>query len=59
MCGLSNKKNEVVVAFILTTRKIRGPSFRDNKIDGEMILKKEEGYWKIYDQDVHNVKYLN
>jgi hypothetical protein len=50
---------EVVVAFILTTTKIHGPSFRDNRINGEMILRKEDGKWKIYDQVVHDVKYLN
>jgi hypothetical protein len=52
-------KNETVVAFTLTTRKIRGPGFRDNRISGDMILRKEDGRWKIYSQVVHDVKYLN
>jgi hypothetical protein len=52
-------KNEVVVAFTLTTRKIRGPSFRDNRINGDMILRKEDGRWKIYSQNVHDISYLN
>lgn len=56
---IKQTKNEVVVAFTLTTRKIRGPSFRDNRINGEMILRKDAGSWKIYDQVVHNVNYLN
>jgi tetratricopeptide (TPR) repeat protein len=56
---IKETKNEVVVAFTLTTRKINGPSFRDNRITGEMILRKEDGRWKIYDQVVHDVKYLN
>lgn len=56
---IKQTKNEVVVAFTLTTRKIRGPSFRDNHINGEMILRKEDGKWKIYEQVVHDVKYLN
>lgn len=52
-------RNEAVVAFTLTTRKIRGPRFRDNRINGEMILRKEKGRWKIYNQVVHDIKYLN
>lgn len=56
---IKQTKNEVVVAFTLTTRKIRGPNFRDNHINGEMILRKEDGIWKIYNQVVHDVKYLN
>ena len=52
-------KNETVVAFTLTTRKIRGPGFRDNRISGDMVLRKEDGRWKIYSQVVHDVKYLN
>jgi hypothetical protein len=56
---ITQTKNEVVVAFTLTTRKIRGPSFRDNRINGEMILREEDGKWKIYEQVVHDVKYLN
>ncbi len=56
---IKQTKDEVVVAFTLTTTKIRGPNFRDNLINGEMILRKEDGKWKIYDQVVHDVKYLN
>ena len=56
---IEQKKNQAVVAFVLTTKKIRGASFRDNRITGEMILRKENGVWKIYDQKVHNITYLN
>ena len=56
---IKQTKKEVVVAFTLTTRKTRGPDFRDNRINGEMILRQEEGKWKIYNQVVHDVKYLN
>lgn len=56
---LKQNENEVVVAFTLTTQKIRGPSFRDNRITGDMILRKEDGKWKIYNQVVHDIKYLN
>ena len=56
---VKQNKNEAVVAFTLTTQKIRGPSFRDNRITGDMILRKEDGKWKIYNQVVHDIKYLN
>jgi hypothetical protein len=56
---LKQNKNEVVVAFTLTTQKIRGPNFRDNRISGDMILRQEDGRWKIYNQVVHDIKYLN
>jgi len=56
---VKHNKNEAVVAFTLTTQKIRGPSFRDNRITGDMILRKEDGKWKIYNQVVHDIKYLN
>ena len=56
---IKQNKNEVVVAFTLTTQKIRGPNFRDNRISGDMILRQEDGRWKIYNQVVHDIKYLN
>jgi hypothetical protein len=56
---IEQKRDRAVVAFVLTTKKIRGPSFRDNRITGEMILRKENGVWKIYDQKVDNITYLN
>jgi tetratricopeptide (TPR) repeat protein len=56
---IKQTKKEVVVAFTLTTRKIRGPNFRDNRVNGEMILRQEDGKWKIYNQVVHDVNYLN
>lgn len=56
---IQQKSDQAVVAFVLTTKKIRGPSFRDNRISGEMILRKENGVWKIYDQKVDNITYLN
>jgi hypothetical protein len=53
--------NRAEVSFVLTTRKIRGPAFRDNRIRGIFILRKEDGEWKLYDQkvDQDDVEYLN
>ncbi len=53
------KPAEIQLAFELTTVKLRGPGFRDNTIKGVMILRQEGGQWKIYDQQVDQVEYLN
>jgi hypothetical protein len=57
---IEQRKNRAVVHFVLTTRLIRGPSgFRDNRVTGEMTLRTEDGVWKIYDQDVIEIEYLD
>jgi hypothetical protein len=56
---LEQGRSEAVISFVLTTRKIRGPAFQDNIVTGEMTLRKHEGEWKIYDQRVDDVQYLN
>ena len=48
---IGRAKNAVSAGDYSTAQKIR--------INGEMTLKKENGVWKIYNQKVHNVKYLN
>jgi hypothetical protein len=54
---LTNK--EARVSFMLTTERIRGPAFRDNVVTGVFILRKDNGEWKLYDQTVDDVEYLN
>lgn len=56
---LSISSREAEVGFTLVTRKISGPDFRDNRIDGVMILRRSDGEWKLYDQRVDNVTYLD
>jgi hypothetical protein len=56
---LKQTSRQAEVAFVLTTKKIRGPAFRDNRVTGTMILRVEDGVWKIYDQEVDNVEYLD
>lgn len=50
---------EAQVNFVLTTRKVHGPQFQDNQVSGKMILRKDAGVWKIYDQKIENVQYLD
>ncbi len=53
--GLTSK--EARVHFSLSTTRIRGPAFRDNIVTGTMILRLEDGIWKIYNQEVENTQY--
>lgn len=52
-------RQEARVDFVLTTRKISGPAFRDNRIKGEMLLRQEDGRWKIYNQQVDDITYID
>lgn len=51
--------NKATIYFVLTTKRINGPAFRDNRVYGEMALRKEDGRWKIYNQEIENVDYLD
>ena len=52
-------KSEAVISSVLTGRRVRGPAFPDNSVTGEMTPRKCEGEWRIYDQRVDDVQYLN
>jgi tetratricopeptide (TPR) repeat protein len=52
-------RSEAEIHFRLTTRKLRGPAFRDNVVEGIFIMRPEDGVWKIYDQEVIDVQYIN
>ena len=56
---IEQDKFEAIISFVLTTRKVQGPAFQNNTVTGEMTLRKYEGEWKIYDQRVDNIQYLN
>lgn len=53
----NRKPTEAKIHFSLRTTKIRGPAFRNNIVTGTMILRLDNGVWKIYDQDVDGVQY--
>jgi len=55
---IEQKRNEAKVAFILVTRKLRGPAFNDNQVTGVMIMRPENGVWKIYNQEIDSVDYI-
>lgn len=41
------------------TLKVSGPDFRDNRIDSIYIFRKENGQWKLWQQAVLEVTYLD
>jgi hypothetical protein len=56
---LDQNDREATVAFVLTTRKIRGPQFQDNQVTGQFIIRKDGDAWKIYGQKIENIEYLD
>jgi hypothetical protein len=50
---------EARVSFVLVTRKIQGPEFRDNRLEGVYILQKQDGAWRLRDQEIDTVEYLD
>ena len=51
--------DEAHVRFSQVTEKVSGPAFRNNRVDGEHILKKRNGAWKISSTQANNVAYLD
>ena len=49
--------DEARIHFSLLTRKRAGPDFRNNIVTGTMVLRPDNGVWKIYNQQVENVQY--
>lgn len=56
---LEQDGKEARVSFVLTTTKIRGPAFQNNRATGVFILRKHEGRWKIYDQEIEKIDYFD
>ena len=50
--------NEAEVHFVQTTKKIKGPNFRDYRLEGIHTMHKTDGQWKIYDTKIVNKEYL-
>ncbi|HKB86287.1 MAG TPA: hypothetical protein VKD08_08975 [Ignavibacteriaceae bacterium] len=53
------KDDEATVKFVQITKKVKGPTFRDNRIEGIHTLHKTNGEWKIYDTQITKMDYLN
>jgi murein L,D-transpeptidase YcbB/YkuD len=49
---------DATIPFVLTTRKISGAAFRDNEVTGNFILRLDGTQWKVYNQEIQNIRYL-
>lgn len=54
---ISVNESEATIRFSLQTDKIRGPEFQNNIVTGTMVLKPDNGVWKIYSQDAEDIDY--
>jgi ketosteroid isomerase-like protein len=52
-------ETSAVVNFTQVTEKINGPDFKNNRITGQHIIKKEDDSWKIFLTQIYNTEYLN
>jgi predicted small secreted protein len=55
---VSVNNTEAQVNFVLTTRRIAGPEFTNNRVTGIFNLQPQDGKWLIYDQSVSNIEDL-
>jgi hypothetical protein len=55
----SKTETRATVHYVQVTRKVSGPEFRDNRIEGEHLLRKKDGKWLIYDSRPDKIDYLN
>lgn len=46
------------VAVTLTTRRVAGPEFRDNRIKAFYSMRQYNGEWRIYSQEIDDIDYL-
>ncbi len=47
------------VNYVQIIKKIKGPNFRDKRVEGVYTLHKTDGAWKIYDTEITKMNYLN
>ena len=55
---VSQKDKEAQVGFTQIMKKVKGPDFKDNQIDGVHTLIKGDTGWQIYNTEIKSVKYL-
>ena len=56
---LDKSKDEARIHFVQVTKKISGPEFRDNQLEGVHTLKRSRGVWKIFNTEVTNITFLD
>ena len=56
---ISEDDEEAIAEFTQLTTKLRGPKFKNNRMKGRHIIKKNGDSWKIYSTQILNTEYLN
>jgi len=56
---VEEKEVSAVVSFTQVTKKKSGGDFRDNRISGQHIIKKDGNNWKIFITEIYSTEYLN
>ena len=51
----SETADEARVYALMTTRRLSGPDFNNNRIDVVFVLRKHHGEWKFFNQDVLDI----
>lgn len=51
----SETADEARVYALMTTRKLSGPDFNNNRMDVVFVLRKHQGEWKFFNQDVLDI----
>lgn len=53
---LSEKSGEAQVKTVITTVKISGPAFEDNKVTARHTVKKKDGKWVVVASEIENIE---
>jgi hypothetical protein len=56
---INESNDEAQVEFVQETTKIKGPAFKNNRVDGIHILRRDDNSWKIYSTKITNIQYLD
>lgn len=55
---MSEEEDEIKIRFIQITSKRDGDNVRKNQVNGIYILRKSAGFWKIFETDVTDSKFI-
>jgi hypothetical protein len=56
---INENNQEATVNFTQLTTKISGPQFKNNRIQGVHIVRKDGDSWKLYSTKILNTEFLN
>ena len=56
---ISQSPTDAKVSFVQVMRKVKGPDFKNNQVEGIYTLHRTQSGWQIFQTEVKSVKYLN